>query len=131
MCKILHVSIVLLAAIALSLPMPDTSAQTAEGTRHYIYVLRLVPRLHDPKAWTERDNASVSAHFKRLQEATAQRKVILAGRTDEPLSASFGIVVFEARTDAEAKAFMEADPTVMDGVMVAELHPYSIALLRK
>jgi uncharacterized protein len=121
----------LLTGAAFLLAVPESSSQAPEGIKQYIYVLRLVPRLHDPKAWTDRDKASVSAHFKRLEEATAQRKVILAGRTDEPPSATFGIVIFEARNEAEARAFMESDPTVLDGVMVAELHPYSVALLRK
>ncbi|RTL41257.1 MAG: hypothetical protein EKK53_14035 [Burkholderiales bacterium] len=109
----------------------DASAQGAAAPKQFIYVLRLVPRLHDAAAWTARDNDSVSAHFKRLQAATQEGRVILAGRTDEPLNRTFGIVIFEARSEAEARAFMEADPTVQDGVMVAELHPYSVALLRK
>lgn len=100
------------------------------GPKHFLYVLRLVSRLHNADAWTDQDHASVAAHFNRLKQATLERKVILAGRTDEPLGATFGIVVFEAASEAEAVAFMEADPTVRDGVMVAELHPYSLALLR-
>ena len=107
------------------------SAQTAATPKHYIYVLRLVPRLHDAAAWTDRDRSSVAAHFKRLQEATEQRKVVIDGRTDEPLGVTFGIVIFEARSDEEARDFMEADPTVKDGVMLAELHPYAVALLRE
>ena len=118
-------------AIGFSIASPDVSAQGSERNKQYIYVLRLVDRLHDPKAWTDRDYASVSAHFKRLQEATESRKVILAGRTDEPPDRTFGIVIFEARTDTEATMFMESDPVVRDGVMRAELHPYSIALIRK
>ncbi|MDX2110801.1 MAG: YciI family protein [Verrucomicrobiota bacterium] len=127
----LHFFIALIATFTLMLSSPQTHAETVEKAKQYIYVLRPVARLHDPKAWTERDNASVSAHFKRLQEATASGKVILAGKTDEPLNKAFGIVIFEASTEAEAKAFMEADPSVKDGVMTAELHPYAVALMRK
>jgi len=108
----------------------ESYAQAGPALKQFIYILRLVPRLHDEKAWTERDSASVFAHFKRLQDATEKRKVILAGRTDEPFSKTFGIVIFEAQSESEAKAFMESDPTVLNGVMVAELHPYSVALIR-
>jgi uncharacterized protein YciI len=114
-----------------ALPATSASAQTPAATRHYIYVLRLVPRLHDPKNWTERDNLAVSEHFKRLQQATAQGKVLLAGRTDEPPDKTFGIVVFEAADDAAAREFMETDPTLVAGVMSATVHPYSVALLRR
>jgi uncharacterized protein YciI len=98
--------------------------------KHWVYVLRLAPRLHDPAAWTDADRQSVAAHFERLQAATAQGQVILAGRTDEPLDTAFGLVVFQAADDAAAQAFMAADTTVRDGVMTAQLHPYALALLR-
>jgi len=114
----------------MAIPETKPPGQELPAPVHYLYVLRLVPRLHDPGAWTERDHASVAAHFRRLQAATEQRTVILAGRTQEPLDKTFGIVIFEAGSDAQARAFMESDPTVQDGVMVADLHPYSLALLR-
>jgi uncharacterized protein YciI len=123
------VAVALLTAFILH--VETAFAEDAAAPKQYLYTLRLVPRLHDPKAWTEKDNHSVAAHFQRLQEATAQRKVIIAGRTDEPLESTCGIVVFEASSPAEARAFMESDPTVLDEVMVAELHPFSVALLRR
>lgn len=115
----------------LAMPTTGLLAQTAQVNKQYLYVLRLPTRLHDPKAWTERENALVAKHFERLQEATKQGKVILAGRTEEPLDKTFGIVVFEAPSDEAAKEFMNSDPTVAAGVMTASLHPYSVALLRK
>ncbi len=121
----------LAAAFAFTLAAHFSAAQPAEGLKQYIYVLHPVERLHAPGAWTEQDNAAVSAHFQRLQDATASGKVILAGKTDEPDATTFGIVIFEATNDAEAKAFMESDPAVVGGVMLAELHPYSVALMRE
>ena len=67
----------------------------------------------------------------RAQEAAASGKVSLAGITDEPENVTFGIVIFEAMNDVEAKDFRDADPAVIAGVMLAELHPYSVALIRK
>lgn len=124
-------AIALLTVQVLAMPLSDSSAQSAPPSKQYIYVLRLVPRLHDPKAWTERDNNAVAEHFKRLQEATAQGTVILAGRTSEPPDKTFGIVIFEAPSETAAGEFMRTDPTVVAGVMTATLHPYSVALLRK
>ncbi len=126
-----RILLTLLATTVLLMSSPESSDQDKPALKQFVYVLRLVPRLHDPSAWTNQDNDSVSAHFKRLQVATEQGRVILAGRTDEPLSKAFGLVIFEAQSEAEARAFMEADPTVQEGVMVAELHAYSVALLRK
>jgi uncharacterized protein len=120
---------VLLLATASSVQARDVAA--AAKPAQYLYVLRLVPRVHDDAAWTEADKAAVSQHFQRLQQATAAGRVILAGRTTEPGDKTFGLVIFEAADDAAAQQFMESDPAVVAGVMTATLHPYAVALQRK
>jgi uncharacterized protein len=97
----------------------------------FVYVLRVVPRLHAESSWTAADNAATEAHFNRLKEATRAGTVILAGRTTESLDRTFGLVVFEAKTRDEANRFMLDDPAVRAGVMTAELHPYAVALMRR
>ncbi len=98
--------------------------------KQFIYVLHLVPRLYDDKAWTEADKAAVGRHFNRFKEATASGQLILAGRTAETGDKTFGIAIFEAPDEAAARKFMEADPAVIAGVMTAELHPFAVALER-
>jgi uncharacterized protein len=104
---------------------------TAHAPKQYVYVLHVSPRLYAESLWTAADNQAVQAHFARLQRETAAGRVILAGRTTEPLDRTFGLVVFEAPSDDSAAAFMRADPAVAAGVMTATVHPYSVALLRK
>jgi uncharacterized protein YciI len=112
-------------------PAAAAPATAAENTPlQFLYMLRLVPRLHDDHAWTDADKAAVSRHFERLWQATDAGQVILAGRTREPGDRTFGIVVFEAPDAEAARRFMEGDPAVLAGVMTATLHPYSVALLR-
>jgi uncharacterized protein len=107
------------------------AAQAAATPKQFLYMLRLVPRLHDDKAWTASDNAAVSRHFQHLKQATEMGTVILAGRTLEPGDRTFGLVVFEAADEETARRFMESDPAVVAGVMTATLHPYAVALQRK
>jgi uncharacterized protein YciI len=57
--------------------------------------------------------------------------VTLAGRTTEPLTTTFGIVIFEADNEQFAREFMEADPAVRAGLMPATRHPCAVALRRK
>src|SRR5690242_7281438 len=76
----------------------------------FIYVLRLVPRLHDDKAWTEDDKAAVERHFNRFKEAVKAGQLILAGRTTEPGEKTFGIAIFQAADENAAREFMNADP---------------------
>ena len=130
----------LLAALAAFLMTPQAQAQAqaqaqsphaSAKPQQYIYMLRVAPHLQDPSKWTDKEKSAANKHFERLKKAAAKGKVILAGRTTEALDKTFGLVVFEADSEGAAKAFMEADPAVVAGVMTATLHPYSVALQRK
>lgn len=111
--------------------LPAQSPAPAAKPKQFIYVLHLVPRLYDDKAWTAEDKAAVGRHFNRFKEAIQSGQLILAGRTSEAGDKTFGIAVFEAADEAAARKFMEADPAVAAGVMTAELHPFAVALERK
>ena len=123
----------LAAALAAFLIAPAAFAETpvAAKPQQFLYMLRVAPHLHDEAKWSDKDKAATSRHFERLKKATADGKVILAGRSTEQLDKTFGLVVFEAENEKAARAFMEADPAVVAGVMTATLHPYSVALQRK
>jgi uncharacterized protein YciI len=116
-------------------PAPSTPAAQSPHApakpQQYLYMLRVAPQLQDESKWTDKHKAAAVKHFERLKKAAADGKVILAGRTTEPLDKTFGLVVFEADSEAAARSFMEADPAVVAGVMTATLHPYSVALQRK
>lgn len=106
-------------------------AQTAAKPQQFVYVLRVTPAFHDEGKWTKQENDAVGRHFARLSQATASGKVIFAGRTNESLDKTFGLVVFEADDVDAARRFMETDPAVEAGLMSATLHPYVLALQRK
>jgi uncharacterized protein len=71
---------------------------------------------------------SVNEHFEYLQKLVVEGVVFMAGRTQNIGERTFGIVVFEAATEAVAMALMQNDPAVKPGVMKAALFPYRIAL---
>jgi uncharacterized protein len=122
-----------LACLALAFLAPPASlyAQPVPKRLQFIYVLKVMPKFHEAKDWTATENTAVGRHFERLSKAAAEGQVILAGRTSEALSATFGVVIFEADNEPAARQFMETDPAVVAGVMTATLHPYVIALQRK
>ena len=99
--------------------------------KQFIYVLRLVPRLHSDANWTKDDEAVLGRHLARFKEAIKTGQLILAGRTREPGDKTFGIAIFEATDETAARSFMEGDPAVMAGLMTAELHPFAVALQGK
>ncbi|MCX6098937.1 MAG: YciI family protein [Candidatus Bipolaricaulota bacterium] len=77
---------------------------------------------------TADEEAAVGEHFADLEDLTRRRVVLLAGRTLNEDPSTFGIVIFEASSDAAARDLLARDPAVRAGVFLAELFPYRIAL---
>jgi uncharacterized protein YciI len=71
----------------------------------------------------------VAEHFAHLQALAKSGSLILAGRTLNTDATAFGIVIFRASSDEEARSIVDADPAVRHGVMRAELFPYRVALV--
>lgn len=124
-------ALVALLSIAVLVTVTWLRAQPTGKREQFIYVLRVVPEYHDAREWTDKEAAVVHAHFDRLSKATESRQIILAGRTNEALALTFGVVIFEADDADSAMKFMQADPAVLSGLMSATLHPYAVALQRK
>ena len=110
--------------------LPAQAPEPAKKPKQFVYVLRLVPRLHSDANWTKDDEAVLGRHLARFKEAIKTRQLILAGRTVEPGDKTFGIAIFEAPDEAAARSFMEGDPAVVAGLMTAELHPFAVAVHR-
>ena len=80
---------------------------------------------------TEDEKTIVGQHFSYLQELIGKGVLVMAGRTLNTDNSSFGIVVFRASSDEEARGIMLEDPAVKNKVFRAELYPYRIALLKE
>ena len=80
-------------------------------------------------AWTEADQEVGERHFAHLKQGAADGIVILAGRSQDWVGPA--IVIIEADSESEARAFMESDPFVAEGLFGADLHPFRIALERR
>ena len=126
-------SIVLIVlSVCVYIIVQSLAAQTPDAKpKQFIYVLRLMPRLHSDAAWTNEDKVALDRHLARFKHAIETGELILAGRTRESGDKTFGIAIFEAPDEAAARKFMEADPAVVAGVMTAELHPFAVVLQRK
>lgn len=95
----------------------------------YLYVIRptRLEMLADGPTPEEAD--IVSQHFGYLEGLTKEGIVVLAGRTLNTDASSFGIVVFNAKSEKAARKVTEGDPAVSQGVMQAELFPFRVALM--
>jgi uncharacterized protein YciI len=121
--------IVILISIEGSLPaLAAEDAPTK--SKQFIYILRLVPRLHDDKAWTKEDTMALDRHVARFRHAIETGELILAGRTQESGDKTLGIAIFYAPNETAARQFMESDPAVVAGLMTAELRPFAVVFER-
>jgi uncharacterized protein YciI len=77
---------------------------------------------------SEEESSVMGEHFAYLKAALEAGRLVLAGPATDGLFP--GVVVFEADDEDEARAFMANDPSVRAGVMLAELHPFRVSLLR-
>lgn len=120
-------------SVVLGAVVVATAADATPGMKpsQYLGILRLAERYHPEASWDEAAKNAVSRHFLRLKELSKSGRVILAGRTREPNDKTIGLVIFEARDLGEAERFMAEDPAVVAGVMVAEVRPYQIAIIRE
>ena len=76
---------------------------------------------------TPEEEQAMRDHFAYLTSLLDAGRLILAGPSLDP---PFGIIVFEAESEEEARRLVEGDPSVAAGVQTPELHPFRASLLR-
>ena len=74
------------------------------------------------------EEAAMQAHAARLRQLLSEKTLFLAGPC---LDKVFGCLIFEAESLEAAHQIMSHDPAVKQGVMIPEVHPFSIAFLRQ
>ncbi|MEQ9617488.1 MAG: SRPBCC domain-containing protein [Phycisphaerales bacterium] len=75
------------------------------------------------------EGAKVGEHFRYLQEAIRSGTLVLAGPCTDFKGPA--VVIFHAKDEDAARAFMENDPAIAAGVFNATLHPMNFSLLRE
>jgi uncharacterized protein YciI len=117
----------MLVTIALSLGMPGfhTSRQTTEPQLKLVE-FQMVLLKRGPK-WTAAQAPDISAlhgqHVAYVQSLLESGKAIIAGPINDDGEVR-GVLIFRAKSSAEAKSWAEADPAVKNGHLIAELHPW-------
>ena len=74
---------------------------------------------------TPQETVILDEHFQYLEDAAKAGTVILAGPCTD---ATFGVVIFRAKNEDAATAFMFADPSIQHNVMIGELHPMRVSI---
>jgi uncharacterized protein YciI len=99
---------------------------------HFIYVLKLKELYTNPNAWTEETNKVLEMHWSYLVDLHKKGIMDAVGRTNYEVDnpEMFGIAVFHAPNEQDARKIMNNDPCVKYEVMSATLHPFNLALIK-
>lgn len=99
-----------------------------EPSQQYIYIVHPTRREMLTAGPTPEESEIIGQHFTYLQDLAEKGTVLLVGRTQNNDETTFGLCIFEAGSEEEARTIMSQDPAVARGVMSAELFPYRIAI---
>ncbi len=100
-----------------------------EPTNVFLYTLHLKRPAIKTEGPTPAEAAVVKRHWARLLELAATKTLIFAGRILLLGEEGCAHIVFRAGSEHEARAIMESDPVVVEGVMTARLYPFQAMLL--
>ena len=93
----------------------------------WLYFL-LPPRDDFVATMTPQEQEAFEDHFSYMEKLLADGTLVLAGPTLGP--ANTGICIFEAEDGAAARAIMDADPPVAQGLVRGQLRPFRVLHLR-
>ncbi len=99
-----------------------------EPTKVFMYILELLHPEIKTKGPTQAEAAIVSRHWAHLQDLDSKGQLIFAGRTLSIDEDGFASVVFRADSKEEARAVMERDPGIREGLFHGHLFPYQVLL---
>jgi uncharacterized protein YciI len=94
----------------------------------WIYLLRATrPEMVDEP--TDDELVWLRQHFSYLERLTAEGTVMLAGPSISPTD-TFGLCVLDVEDEGMAREIMQADPSIVGGIMTGELRPMRMTFLR-
>src|SRR5262245_61197255 len=101
-------------------------AVLSQEPAHKLVEFQMALLKHGPK-WTATETAETKRmheeHVKCVLSLLDSGKAIIAGPFTDGGEID-GVFVFRAKSAAEAKAWVDADPSVASGFRVAEMHPW-------
>jgi uncharacterized protein YciI len=116
--------LLLIGLVLLLVSAPAVPAQTESA--HKLVEFHMALLRHGPR-WSDTQNAETKRlhdeHLSYVMSLLDSGKAIIAGPFTDGGEIS-GVFIFRAKSGDEAKAWVEADPTVAAGLLVAEMHPW-------
>ena len=74
---------------------------------------------------TDHEKGIVAEHFEYLQKLHSEKKLILAGRTND---AEIGLAILNVTDESEAEEILTNDPVIKEGVFFGSLKKFCLAI---
>jgi uncharacterized protein YciI len=109
-----------------SLPNAIQPAMT-ESDSLYVKINRAVRPAMLSEGLNRHEQEVYERHLAYMESLEQSKRLVVAGRTQNPDPSSFGISIIVAPNAEVARAIVNADPFVAEGVTKAELYPFRAA----
>ena len=93
----------------------------------WLYFL-LPPRDDFAATMSPEEQSAFDDHFTYMEKLLAEGILVLAGPTLGP--ANTGVCIFEAEDGEAARAIMDADPPIAQGLVRGQLRPFNVVHMR-
>jgi uncharacterized protein YciI len=70
---------------------------------------------------TDEEKAVFAEHFAYVEKLHSERKLVISGAC---LDGAFGMIIYHAETETEARAMFDNDPLTKSDITATEFHPF-------
>jgi uncharacterized protein YndB with AHSA1/START domain/uncharacterized protein YciI len=109
-------------------PAPLEGEKKPDAKNGWLYTFVALKRDDLLQTLTEEEKQQFGAHAQYISDRCKEGTVVFAGPCTDMKGPA--CVVLDARTEAQARALMDNDPAVKNGLMKAELHPVRLSFVR-
>jgi uncharacterized protein YciI len=75
------------------------------------------------QSMTEEEKAVFAEHFAYVEKLHSEEKLVISGAC---LDGAFGMIIYQAETEEEARAMFDNDPLTKSGITTTEFHPFKV-----
>ncbi|MFI0430853.1 YciI family protein [Mariniflexile sp. HMF6888] len=92
----------------------------------FLYRLELLEKFKTKNQWKDKEHNIQKEHVAYLDSLTNEKKIIVAGITEQGLKNHEGLVILRVESYEEALTIVKNDPSVKHGMMTADIEKFNV-----
>lgn len=102
------------------------STVTMQAQETFLYHLELLEKFKTKNQWTDEEHTIQKEHVAYLDSLTNEKKIIVAGITEQGLKNHKGLVILRVESYEEALNIVQNDPSIKKGMMTADIEKFNV-----